>query len=94
VPGSLQSYINLGSDGCTIGETKFFDFLDLGPIPGATGLAADAVTVNPFGGLYTPGLEFRVNAGAAAGELLELRLGYTLESLQAPIVLAQLGMTG
>ena len=63
--------------------------LEVLPIP--TG----SIGVSPFGGMLTPGLEFDAGASAGAGELLQARFGYSVESVLAgPLIQARLAMTG
>lgn len=93
-PGNLADYINLDPDGCTLGNARVFDFIDLGPIGGATGITADQVFVTPFGGATTPGLQFLYEFSAGPFELLESRFEYKLETPGAMILSALLGMTG
>ena len=69
--GSLASYIALGSSGCTIGADTFFDFRTLSGIAGATPISAGAVTLDPLGGTFDPGISATVNITANAGNLFE-----------------------
>ena len=94
VPGNLQDYIDLGSGGCSIGNAQFFDFVDLGPLGGATGLSPDAIGVAPLFEQFNPGFEFSVGAAAGAGVFLESRFGYTLQTTGALVQGASLAMTG
>jgi len=94
VPGTLADYVNLGSDGCMIGNARVFEFVDLGPLGGATGLTADMVDVTPFGGASNPGLQFAFALSAGPGELLESRFAYVLETASPVIAAGLLTMTG
>lgn len=69
--GSLASYVALGSSGCTIGANTFFDFRTLNASAGATPISAGAVTLNPLGGTFDPGLSATVNVTANAGNVFE-----------------------
>ena len=66
VPGSLASYVALGSSGCSVGSALFFGFADLPVQGGAFSIPDTNVFVNPVtaGG---PGFRFNVNATAPAG---------------------------
>jgi hypothetical protein len=94
LPGSLQDYINLGPGGCSIGDAQFFDFVDLGPLSGATPVLPDAVAVIPFGGPYNAGFDFALGVAAGPGEFLESRFSYTLQTLFPMVGGASLGMAG
>jgi hypothetical protein len=56
-PGTLASYISLGSTGCTVGNDTFFDFQLLPPVGlgGATAIPATSITVEGLGPLGTTG---------------------------------------
>jgi hypothetical protein len=74
-----------------VGDIRFYDFISLGPL-GGTQIPEAGIAVNASGGGLTASLEFVANAAAGPGELLEARIGYTL---QAPgPLLARLAMTG
>lgn len=71
VPGTLQSYVDLGVTGCEAGAVQFNNF-ELAPLlNGATEISPAAVQVTPGGSLYQPGLLFTLNSSAAAGQILE-----------------------
>jgi len=74
-PGSLASYIALGSTGCTIGASQFFNFSNL-PVLGAV-IPDSANFVNPLG-VSTPGFRFNVNSDAGPGSLFERRIGFSI----------------
>lgn len=80
VPGTLASYIALGSGGATIGTTLFSDFkLELNQT-GATQIPT-SILVNPINLLGAPALEFVVQQTALAGELFELKLSYKVQDI-------------
>jgi hypothetical protein len=94
--GTLQDYINFGSDGCILGSALFYNFMDSSSFlttPGATEITGGSIQVIPFSGGLSPGLEFQVNATAGAGELLQARVSYTV-GLPGPPLTFDLGMTG
>lgn len=74
--GSLTSYIDLGSTGCTVGDSLFSEFFTLALPTGATGVSTDDILVNPLTGLSIFGLEFQVNFSAGPGELVEALIAY------------------
>jgi len=80
VPGTLASYIALGSTGATIGTTLFSDFkLELNQT-GATQIPT-SILVNPIDLLGAPALDFTVARSALANELFELKLSYKVTDL-------------
>ena len=65
---SLQTYINLGAGGCSIGGATFFDFSSdptLFP-PAATEISAADILVTPTAPLGGAQLEFGLSAGAGS----------------------------
>lgn len=75
-PGTLASYIALGSSGCTIGSATVFDFSAGTFSQVATPISADDIVVSPAGtGL---GLEFGLDVGAGPGDFFDVLIGYTL----------------
>jgi hypothetical protein len=91
-PGTFQDYIDLGSTGCTIGTSTFFDFRPGLLSTGATEIAPGSIAVTPFGGPSNPGFDFAVNATAGPGELLEAMLAYSATG--GGFVNATLAMSG
>jgi hypothetical protein len=77
LPGSLASYVALGGGGCSIGNALFFNFVDLPLQGGAAPIADFSGLVNPVDSGH-PGFRFNVNGQAAAGDLLERVIGYSL----------------
>jgi hypothetical protein len=95
--GTLEDYINLGTDGCTQGTAHFYNFggaAIFSLLPGATGVSAAAIQVVPYGGTFSPGLQFLVNATAGAGEVIQAQIGYTVGLVAAATVGVNLAMTG
>jgi hypothetical protein len=92
-PGTLDGYIGLGSDGCTIGATTFFDFTTLSIPFGATLIDPSQISVNPLGDAFNPGFDFVLNVQANAGEFLDVRFGYSVAGGN-PVVGALLEMSG
>jgi hypothetical protein len=77
IPGSLASYVALGSSGCSIGTAQFFDFRDLPLQGGASALPDSSTLINPVDAGH-PGFRFDVNGQAGADTLLERVIGYSL----------------
>ena len=75
--GSLASYVALGGGGCSIGTAQFFNFVDLPLQGGAAPIADSSVLVNPLGAA-NPGFRFDVNSQAAAGDIFERVIGFSL----------------
>ncbi len=75
---SLQSYIALGSSGCTIAGNTLFDFQVLGGSAGATEIASNSVSITPFGGALNPGLNAAINL-TANGNILETMFTYRIQ---------------
>ena len=90
-PGSLASFIALGSSGCTIGSTQFFNFTALPVLGGATLLPDSASFVTPLG-VSTPGFRFNVNSDVGPGAIFERRIGYSISS--PGLIGAQTFLTG
>ena len=79
VSGSLASYINLGTGGCTIGGNTVASFKDLSGAAFNTEIASTAITIAPSGGSYNPGLSASVNnMTAPSGTVLEMMFTYTI----------------
>lgn len=97
VSGSLQSYIDLQLDGCTIGDKRLFDFQPL-EIPGAaTPIPVANIIVNPIIDVpLNAGLSFVVDTAAGPGEFLDARFGFRIQVLPGgiPIRGLQLDLMG
>jgi len=79
VPGTLASYIALGSTGCTIGTNTLSDFgIPDGTTAGATEISPSAISLSGSGGSFHPTLTATVNASASAGNLLEAIFTYQI----------------
>jgi hypothetical protein len=78
VSGSLASYVALGAGGCNVGTAQFFNFLDLPLQGGAAAIPDSAVFVNPVDDADGRGFRFDVNSDAAAGDLFERVIGFSL----------------
>ena len=83
--GTLVDYINLGSEGCTIGATVVFDFFELTIPTGSTPIDSAAIGVDPVNLPFKPTLQFTVNVTAGAGQFLDTRFAYSVTSL-SPMV--------
>jgi hypothetical protein len=77
IAGSLASYLALGGGGCDIGTAQFFNFVDLPLQGGASAIADSTVFMDPVV-VGNPGFRFNVNSQAAAGDILERVIGYSL----------------
>lgn len=77
LPGSLASYVALGGGGCSVGTALFFDFVDLPLQGGAAAIPDSDVLVNPVS-IGGPGFRFDVNTEAAAGDIFERVIGFSL----------------
>jgi len=66
--GSLQSYVELGTDGCAIGGVVVFDFVEFSIPTGADFIPVESIMVKPSRADSRPQLEFNVNVKAGAGE--------------------------
>jgi hypothetical protein len=72
LPGSLQSYIDLGAVGCSAGSVQFANFAPAPGLTGATVIDPSEVQVTPGGPAFTPNLQFILGEAAGPGELLDL----------------------
>jgi hypothetical protein len=76
--GTLQSYIDLGSDGCSIGSVVVFDFgLDVIPATSKP-ILLENLTVKPARDGSRPRLEFSLNVKASPGEFLDGALSFAV----------------
>ena len=90
---SLQSYINLGAGGCSIGAATLFDFSsDPSLFLGATEIDAAEIVVTPTAILTGVQLDFGLSASAGAGEIVGVLIGYSVTSPSFNI--ATLAMSG
>lgn len=76
--GPLSSYIAAGNEGFMIGTTRLFDFAVQPVDPDATAISPNNITVNPLNTPGSPGLDFVINRNATGGQLLEVRISYTV----------------
>jgi hypothetical protein len=72
IPGTLASYVALGSGGCDIGGTQFSEFVSGPPLFGGTEIVATAINVTPFG----LGFDFGLDASAGANDLTGVAVGF------------------
>jgi hypothetical protein len=75
--GSFQSYIDLGSVGCTLEDKTVFGFTDLGVLGSAVPLLG-AATVTPIVDPGNPGLTFNFGAEAGPGSLLQALFAFSV----------------
>src|SRR5262245_37992010 len=82
LPGSLQSYINLGATGCTVDSTNFADFSLQLLDPFATLIPAGSISVTPInvGGVS---LSFGVNQSAVSPQFFDALIGYSVTGASA-----------
>jgi hypothetical protein len=82
VPGTLASYIALGSTGCTFEGSVFANFAYLLPPAPVVGVTPDQIMVTPVPGPiiagFFLGLNFSANWTAGPGELLHAVIDYTV----------------
>ena len=71
VPGTLQSYIGLGSGGCQLGPLLFDNFAIASGQSIATPISPSQVQVTPGGSLFLPSLLFTLNSVAGPGSIFE-----------------------
>lgn len=71
VPGTLQTYIDLGSSGCDLGLVTFGSFQTAPGQNLATPIGPSAVQVSPGGTPFAPSLTFTLNQTANATDLFE-----------------------
>lgn len=71
VPGSLDSYIGLGSTGCDLGAVRFDNFTVAAGQSAATPIDPSAIQISTGGTFYMPVLLFTLNATASGSDLLE-----------------------
>ncbi len=76
-PGDLQSYVNLGSTGCDLGDRLFANFT-LGPVPPFPTMDSTVVNVDPGGTSVQPELLFTPNYTAAPGQAFGLLFDFIL----------------
>ena len=91
VPDSLASYIGLGSTGCQIGTSTFFDFSSGPSFFGGVAINPSTISVIPV--LTGLGFDFvLVPIAAGPGEVHGVAIGYSVSGFQ--FIQAQLSMTG
>ena len=71
VPGTLQSYIGLGSGGCQLGPLLFDNFAVASGQSIATAINPSQVQVTPGGSMFLPTLLFTLNSVAGPGTIFE-----------------------
>lgn len=77
-PGSLQSYLNLAPEGCSIDDKIVLGFTALDPLPGGSEISPDSILVTPLPTPLNPGFRFDINANAGAAELLQSRFAFAV----------------
>ena len=71
VPGTLQSYVALGSGGCQLGPLLFDNFAIASGQSIATPINPSQVQVTPGGSMFLPTLLFTLNSVAGPGTIFE-----------------------
>jgi hypothetical protein len=91
-PGTLQSYIDLGADGCSVGAAQLQGFTSVPGQSFATPVDPTLVQVTPGGSALAPALLLSYQVSAAPGELLESFFRFQVSV--ADLVGAGLAMAG
>jgi hypothetical protein len=96
VPGTMASYVALGSGGCQIDDKVFNDFLYFTAGLGGAGLPATEIVVVPDDQPLNPGLLFTAAWIVGAGQFLDSMIIYKVQVLPGgdPITDNTLGMSG
>lgn len=89
---SLDTYIGLGSTGCSVGSANFFDFSSAPSFFGGTEISASSILVTPTATASGPQLAFGLSANASFSELVGVLIGYSGSGL--PINGATLSLAG
>ena len=94
--GTLQSYIDLGSGGCSIEDKTVSAFVDLGVLGSATPIVPNDITVTPLSTPGNPGLTLDFGATAGPGDLLESLFAFSVAILPGgnPIQAVSLSLLG
>jgi hypothetical protein len=78
LPGTLQTYIGLGSTGCEIGAVSAVDFT-LDPIAGfATPIDPASVQITPDGTLFNPTFLLTLNLAAGPGDVFSVAFDFSV----------------
>jgi hypothetical protein len=93
-PGTLTDYVNLGSDGCTIGDKVLFDFIDLTIPNGAVPIDFASIFVTPVSSEFVAELRFAVDGSAGPHQFLDAHFAYSVTTNGFPMVGLRLEMTG
>jgi len=89
--GSLQSYVNLGSGGCTIGGDTLSNFQLLAGTFGATPINTSLVTINPTGSTYSPAITISTIQSVLDGNAVETMFTYDISGSPFTGISAVLG---
>jgi hypothetical protein len=95
-PGSLQSYFDLSSEGCSIDDKVIFGFAPLVLVANAEEIDPGSIFVTPLTTALQPGFRFDINGSADAGELLQSRLVFivSVNPGGGPIARVRTGLDG
>ncbi len=77
-PGSLQSYLDLAPEGCTIDDKVVLGFTLLDLLSVGDQISPDSILVTPLPTPLNPGFRFDVYSNAAASELLQSRFAFAV----------------
>src|ERR1700761_6806984 len=78
VPGTLMSYIALGSAGCTIGSNVLANFTQGTALNGTVNIPPAGLNIFPAGGASNPGIIVTGSIAAASGQVFSTLLNYTI----------------
>lgn len=82
IPGNLASYVDLGSDGCTIDGTLLFNFAYEARPLGAAEIAATDITVTPGDSPFNQALNFAADWRVQPEQSQESLIKYNVKSLR------------
>jgi PEP-CTERM motif len=88
VPGTLQSYIGLGSGGCQLGTLLFDNFAIASGQSIATPINPSQVQVTPGGSAFLPSLLFTLNSVAGPGAVFESFFRFQAVGLETGVSIA------
>ena len=86
LPGTLQTYVDLGSNGCEFGDWRFANFT-LGPVPPFPTINPTLVNVTPGGTTILPELLFTPNQTADPAEQFGLLFHFVVTGALSSISL-------
>ena len=78
VPGTLASYMALGTAGCTIGGNVLANFTQGSALNGTINIPLTGLNIFPAGGSSNPGIVVTGSVTAGAGQVFSTLLNYTI----------------